>query len=146
MDSAPQIANPARTVRILHSAILVGLVVIGATFVVVLRLSRRPSPADASSLGLALAALSVALLGVALGALRSRIPERRPDQSLELYWSDARTRGAAVVLWAVVEAAGLLAAVGYFRASGIAPAAALVLSIATMIFLGPARLEADGAA
>ena len=140
-----QIASAARIVRMLYGTILAGLVAIEGTCVLALRLSPQPPPGESPRIGLVIAALPLALLGVAIGGVRARIPERRPDQSPDSYWSDASTRGAAIVLWAVVEVAGLLAAIGYFRTRGVVPAAALALALATMMLVRPARLEADGA-
>ncbi len=130
--------------RILYAGILTGQVAIGATFALVRRLSPRPL-VDAPGIGVALAVLALALLAVAVSALRPRLPERRSDQSADLYWSDARNRTLAIVLWVVVEGAGVLAAVGYLLTGSLASAGALALALATMILLLPARLEGEAA-
>src|SRR2546422_380016 len=134
-----------RVVRILHIALIVGLVLSGATLYLVRRVLQRPSVEDAPVLTLVLAAVAIVLLVLAVGALRPRVPERRPRQDPNAYWSEAGTRGAAIVLWAAIEGAGLVAAVGYFLTGGTAPAVGFALALATLILFPPGRLEGDGA-
>jgi hypothetical protein len=143
VDQAPQLPNAARIVRILHAAVFGGLVVIGLTFALVLRLALQAPLVPAAWIGVVLAVLALAVLAVAVSALRPRIPERRADQSADLYWSDARNRGLAIVLWVVVEGAGVLAAVGYFLTGSLVAAGALAVVLGAMILLGPARLSGE---
>ena len=77
MDRAPQLASAPRVVRILHIALIVGLVLSGATLYLVRRVLQRPSVEDAPVLTLVLAAVAIVLLVLAVGALRPRVPERR---------------------------------------------------------------------
>jgi hypothetical protein len=140
------VANAARIVRILHTALLGGLFMSGVTLYLVRRVSPPPSVGEGPTLAILLAVVSAVLLGVAMSVLRPRIPDRRPEQDSETYWRDANSRGAAIVLWATIEGAGMVGAVGYFLTGGIAPAVAFALAFAALLILRPARIDGDGAA
>ena len=86
-----------------------------------------------------------AFLGVALGAcalslfLRRRIPQRPSDESVDLFWTTAAT--PALLTWAPLEGASLLAVFLYAR-TGASPTSA-VAAVAMLLFvaLNPAHLE-----
>jgi hypothetical protein len=145
MDRPPQLPNASRVVRILHTALLGGLFLCGAVLYLVRRVSPPPAVGEAPTLTLVLAVGSVVLLGVAVGLLRPRVPDRRPEQDADAYWSDAGSRGPAIVLWATIEGAGLVGAVGYFVTGGTAPAVGFALALAALVLLRPGRLDGDGA-
>lgn len=86
-----------RSIRILHGALAVGLVLVGGTFFLLLRTQGRPL-GGAPNIGVVLAGLAVGLLFVASIVLRRRVPERRFDQSQDAYWASAEIRGASIVL------------------------------------------------
>ena len=115
-----------------------------------LYLVRRVSPTlpvqEDPVLSVALTVVPVVLLVIALGALRPKVPDRLPEQDSEAYWSDAGSRGPAIVLWATIEGAGLVGAVGHFLTGRTPPAVAFALALAALVVLGPGRLEGDGAA
>ena len=120
MNQGPPLANAPRVVRILHTALLGGLILSGATLYLARRLSQPPPVGEARVLTLVLAVVSVGVLVIAVGMLRPRVPERRSEQNPEAYWTDA-SRAAAIVLWAAIEGAGLVGAVGYFLTAAAAP-------------------------
>jgi len=91
------------------------------------------------------AGLAIVNLTVAFGLLRSRIPQRRTDQSPDDYWNNNEARGAAVVLWAVLEGSGLFCWIGYVMSGSIVPAAVGALVIAALITVRPSQLEGEGA-
>jgi hypothetical protein len=146
MDRAPQLANAPRVVRILHTALLGGLILSGAMLYLVRRVLQPPSVGEARVLTLVLAVVSVVLLVIAVGALRPKIPDRRPEQDVNAYWGDADSRGSAIVLWAAIEGAGLVGAIGYFLTGATAPAVAFALAFAALALFRPGRLEGDGTA
>lgn len=121
--------------------LLAGLAVSGTAFLVVLRMAHGPVMRGVPVVGLALAGCAVAVLGTAVTVLRARVPSRSPAQAPDAYWEDAGTRAAALVLWAVIEGAGLLAAVGYLVSGGMVPAAVFAAALGTIALLGPGRLE-----
>jgi hypothetical protein len=146
MDQAPQLANAPRVVRILHTALLGGLALSGATLYLVRRVLPPPAAGAAPVLTLVLAVVSVVLLAIGMGAPRPKGPDRRPEQDSDAYGGDAPSRGAAIMLWATIEGAGLVGAVGYFLTGGTAPAGAFALALAALALWRPGRLEGDGAA
>jgi hypothetical protein len=127
----------------MHFALVGGLVLAGVAVIVLVRVQGRPL-VDQPNVGIVLAGLAIGLLIVAVAVLRRRIPERRFDQSPDAFWASAETRGVSILLWAVVDGAGLVSWVGYAFTGGMAPAAAAVLSILTLIVFRPARLEREG--
>jgi hypothetical protein len=112
----------------------------GAILYLVRRLSSPPSVGDGPTFAIVFAVISVGLLGIALSVLRPRVPETRAGQQPDAYWRDAGSLGAALLLWATIEGAGMLGAVGYFLTGGIGPAIAFALALAALGILGPARL------
>ena len=145
MDQASQVAA-SRVVRILHTALLGGLTLCGAMLYFVRRVLQPPAVGEAPILTVVLAVTAVVLLVIAVGVLRPRIPDRRPEQDSDAYWRDATSRGAAIVLWATVEGAGLVGAVGYFLTGGTAPAVAFALALAALVLFRPGRLDGDAGA
>jgi hypothetical protein len=143
MDPTVTPIAAARGIRILHGALVAGLVLVGGTCVLLLRSQARPL-GGAPNVGVLLAGTAVALLIVASLVLRRSVPERRPDQSPDDYWAGTETRGACILLWAVVDGSGLVGWVGYVLTGEAAPAAAAALAIAALIVFRPSRLEGEG--
>ena len=129
-----------RAIRITHIALVLGLVLIAVTFVV-LRQRTGLILAFGPFLGVLLAAIALVNLILALGFLAPRLPRRPADQSPDDYWMRTETRGAAIILWVLVEGAGLLSWVGYLLTGAWAPAAVGVLAVASLALLGPTRFE-----
>ena len=145
MDPAVQPIAAARGARILHAALVIGLILVGATFFFLLRVQGQPLVGGGPLIGYVTAGLALLNLAVVLGLLRPRIPQRRMDQSPDDYWGTNEARGAAIIIWAMIEGAGLLSWVGYVLTGGIVPAAVAALSIVALIMLRPSQLEGDGA-
>jgi len=131
----------ARLVRILHLALLVGMTLCGAVLYFVRRMPHAPSIGGIPALALAFAVVPVLLLVVALAVLRPRVPERPTGQDADAYWSELGSRGASLVLWATIEGAGLVGAVGYYLTGATAPAVAFGLALAALVLFRPGRLE-----
>jgi hypothetical protein len=96
--------------------------------------------------GIAFAAVAVTQIGVALLVFRRRIPSRPFNQSVEDYWSVNAVRSSSIVLWALLEGAGLFAAVGYLLTGALAAAAVGLVALFALITVRPSRLEDVGAA
>ncbi len=136
--------SAARGARILHLALAGGLALVGGVFFV---LESAGGPWGGARIpGVGFAAVSVAQIVVALGWFRPRVPARSFNQSVEDYWSSADIRGAAILVWALLEGAGLFSWVGYLLTGGIFPAAAALLALVLLVGVRPSRLEGDGAA
>ena|SRR5437867_2241777 len=137
---ATQPIAAASATRIIHAALAIGLVLVGATFVVLLRVLGR-SFRFGPSIGYVTAGLAVVNTTVAVAFLRPRIPQRRADQALDDYWLMNEVRGASIIVWALIEGAGLLSWVGYLLTGRLVSAATAVLAIWGLIMVRPSRLE-----
>jgi len=143
MDPAVQPVAAARGARIIHAALVIGQILVGATFLFLLRELGRPLGGGSPLIGYAAAGLALVNLSVAFVLLRPRIPQRSTDQSPDDYWSRTEVRGAAILIWAAVEGSGLVCWVGYVMSGNIVPAGVAVLSIITLIVLSPSRIDGD---
>lgn len=126
---------------ILHAALVIGQILVGATFFFLLRTQGQPLAGGNPLIGYVTAGLAIVNLTVAFGLLRSRIPQRRTDQSPDDYWRNNEARGAAVLMWAVLEGSGLFCWIGYVMTGSIVPAAVGALAIAALITVRPSQLE-----
>ncbi len=140
MNQNPNTPGAAQTVRIIHAAMVAGVVLAGGTFVFMVR-TRGHAPEEAATLGIVMPVVAVGLLLVAASVLRRRVPERSARQSADGYWAVVETRGAALVLWAVTEGAALVSLVGYFLSGALAAAAVGAAALATLVLYRPSRLE-----
>lgn len=145
MNQTSQTVSAARGARILHLALAGGLALVGGVFLVLESAAGGPLSGPRIP-GVAFAVVSVAQIVIALGWFRQRVRPRAFSQSVEDYWSSADIRGAAIVVWALLEGAGLFSWVGYLLIGGIVPAATAVLALVLLVGVRPSRLEADGAA
>ncbi len=127
--------------RLIHMVLVLGTTLSGVVFVVVRRVTPPPALAQASVIGIVLAVSAIGMVGVALTVLRPRVPQQAPEQSIDDYWGDATVRMTAMTLWAVVEGASLLGAVGYLLTGATAPGLALALGVVTLLSLRPSRFE-----
>jgi hypothetical protein len=131
----------ARAMRLIHLALTLGLTLAGVVFVIVRRVQQMPALVQSPAVAIALTVAAISTLVVAVTVVRPRVPEQTPEQTPDLYWGDATVRMTVMVLWAAVEGAGMLGAVGYFLTGAPAPAIALVIGIVTLATLGPRRFE-----
>ncbi len=104
----------------------------------------EPAPTVAGARSARILHAALVIGSILVGFFRPRIPQRRMDQGPDEYWMTTEARAAAVLVWAMVEAAGLIAWVGYFLTGRAVPAAVAALAVVTLITLRPSRLEGDG--
>lgn len=120
----------------LHRSLLTGLLILTGVMMVIRSGDMGPRSADLNqTLGYSLSALSFVLVAVAVLLLKPRVPAREPRQPVEEYWASA-TR-TILPMWFVMEAAGMIAIVGYFLTGHAVTAAAIGISIAAFIWYGP---------
>lgn len=139
MTTPQAIAVPARTMRLIHAAMVTGV----CLFALVAHFKLRPTMTTPN--GLSAPEVQRTMLGVALGLcavavlLRRRVPRRSANESADAFWLTARP--AAMVMWAPLEGACLASVVLYANTG--APAAIAVFAIALVLFitLNPASLE-----
>lgn len=127
--------------RVIHLVLTLGLTLAGVMFFIVRRVQELPALVHSPAVGIALTAAAISALFAAVTVVRPRVPPQAPEQTPDMYWGDATVRMTVLVLWAAVDGAGLLGAVGYLLTGATAPAIALVLGIVTLATLGPGRFE-----
>lgn len=132
-----------QSVRMIHRALLSGLLVISAAFLFI-ALGRHNAPlmtaGDTTSLvGDVLAACGIMLIVLGLFILKPRVPLRSSGEDDAAYWRMAI--GPVIVVWAVVEGSGIIAAIGALLTRSPAPALAVAIAIGCLILLGPSHFE-----
>lgn len=140
MTTSQTVAAPARSMRLIHAAMITGVLL----FALVVHFKLRPTMATSNAEWSP--AMARTLLGVALGAcavallLRRWVPRRSAGESPDAYWSST-ARSAAMIMWAPLEAACLASIVVYLNTG--TPIAIGVGAIALVLFLvlNPAALE-----
>lgn len=140
MDPAASPIAPARAVRLLHFSLTASVTLMGAVFIMLVRVQHR-SLGVTRDVGLILAGISVGLVAVGSTVARRRIPERTSDQSPDTFWANPGATGGAIVLWAFIEGAGLVGWVGYLLTGVTAAAVAAVIAIGALLVFRPSRLE-----
>ena len=131
----------AANAPLLHRFLGIGMTLLAAVFVGMMALGIGPllkeTEGDSSLLGYLMAGLALAIIGVARLVLKPRVPERRPGQSVQDYWSSTDTAGRIMLVWFLLEGGSILAAIA-FLLTGVA-AAGLVMAggIALFWLTGP---------
>ena len=134
----------SRLLKILHRGLIAGLVIVAAVFVYVRRTVDQAF-LGAPVVGYVTAAVGLINLVVAIAFLLPRIPPRSGAEAPDDYWSRFEVRTASIILWALVEGAGLVALVGYLLTGSLAAAVVVALAIAALMVARPTRIEGDGA-
>lgn len=88
-----------------------------------------------------LAALSLALIGIAYAVLKPRVPTRVLGQTADEFWTDQQAASNSLLFWALLEAASLAATVGYFLTGVTAMAPAIVVALAVYWISGPSTFD-----
>lgn len=136
-------ASSLRVVRIAHAALAIGLIWVGVTFVLLLRVFGMDF-GFGSGLAPIFAGVSAAILAVALLFLRGRTPARPMNQAPEDYWASNEVLTGAIAFWAALEGAGLVGWTGYLLTGHLLPAAMGAVAILVLLVFRPARIEGQG--
>lgn len=136
-------ASSLRVVRIVHAALAIGLIWVGVTFVLLLRVFRFDFGFDAM-LGRVFAGVGVGALAIALLFLRGRTPARPMNQAPEDYWAANDVLAGAIPFWAAIEGAGLVGWTGYLLTGDLVPAGVALAAIVVLLVFRPSRLEGQG--
>jgi len=142
MDQSSPAVSAARAFRVVHLALIVGLLLLAVVLVLVrqtIRFQLFPSGVAAPAFALA----AFALLFVAATMLRRKVPTRRFEQTAETYWNSVETRAGAIVLWAVAQGAGLIGTIGFFLTANPLPLGVTLLALGALVAFRPSRLESD---
>ena len=136
--TAPQASSPtAQTARIIHGAMAAGVIMFAiiAHFVLVPKASPEGGLAGVIPilLGLALALCVVAIL------LSTRVPRPADEDTANSFWKAAGSQ--ALIAWALLEGAGLLAVVLYSITASRAAIAIAGVAVFILVLLNPRYFE-----
>ena len=132
-------STPTQAVPLLHRFLLAGLAVLTGVFAFLRSRGIAPLPpgdSETTVIGYTFAALSIVLLVISLLLFKPRIPRRKPQQTIEQYWSSPDTQHV-LVMWFLMEGAGLLSAIGFFISGELAPIATLAIALVVFWMNGP---------
>ena len=93
---------------------------------------------DSAMIANMLAAIPIALLAVALLVLKPRVPARQPGQTAEAFWSKLEVVSKVMLVWFLMEGAGVISAVGFLLIGGNVAAIVMGVTIAAFWMCGPA--------
>ena len=130
----------ARTVRVMHAALVFGVVLAGAVFVY-RTVTVGPAFLGAPLIGYVTAAFALVNLAIATAFLLPRIPSRSSAEAPDDYWIRSEVRTATIIVWAVLEGSSLIALVGYFLTGNVVPAIVAAVAIVALAVARPARIE-----
>ena len=124
------------TARIIHLALAACVLL----FLVVAWFVGPAAGAPAAGLDTLVTVLPLGCLGLFLGAivLARRLPSRSPAQTADEWW--AANLPTAIVTWAMLEGAGLLAAVTFFMTGHRAAALWAVIAVLLLLWHAPGRM------
>jgi hypothetical protein len=132
------------TVPLLHRFLGIGLVAMATVFVTLGYLGIAPllPPESASTvIAYAMSGISVVVGIVALLFLKPRVPDRKPGQSVEQFWSAPDAGARVLPVWFLLEGAGITASVGYLLTGELASLIVSALAIAAFWLCGPSVFD-----
>ena len=133
-------ATPAATVPLLHRFLGIGLVMVATVFVALGFVGIAPLlPREGASpvIAYAMSGVAVVLGVVALLFLKPRVPDRKPGQSVEQYWSAPEAGARVLPVWFLLEGAGMTSAIGYLLTGEPVALIVAVLAITAFWLCGP---------
>jgi hypothetical protein len=119
-----------------------GLVVIAMAFLAITRLGSAPlRPIDEFTpyIVYASAGFAVGLMAVVLVVFKPRVPARGAGQPIAEYWAVPEVSAAVVLVWFLLEGAGIIATIGYGLTGQTVPALAMGLTIVAYWLCGPGQ-------
>ena len=133
----------AQTARVLHAALLGGLLAISAVFLV-LAFGAHAAPLIVArtttvTIGYLLAGCAMISIVTGVGVLKPRVPPRTSGQDDAAFWLVAL--GPVMSVWAIVEGAGIMAAVGALLTGLLAPAIVVVIALGCLVMFRPGYFE-----
>jgi hypothetical protein len=135
MHPAPVTGQPRPTVesgRQLHRLLGAGVSALAAVFLGMTYFGAAPLlPAGTAPLAARYGpgAASLAILLIALFVFKPRVPDRLSTQTIDEFWASPEVGAKVVLLWFLLEGAGILAAVGYLLTGEPLPALAMALAV-----------------
>lgn len=131
LPNAPGAGSP-----LLHRFLGIGMTGVAVVFAGMMALGFGPLLREPDGgirlIGYVMAGLAAVEAGVALLVMKRRVPERRPSQSAQEFWSNTDTVNKILMVWFLLTGAGTLSAIA-FLLSGL-PAAAVVAAYIIVLF------------
>ena len=133
----------AQTARVIHGALLGGLLAIAAVFLFLVFGMHvgplMPEGKTTAMIGYLLAACALLSMVAGFALLKPHVPTRSSGQDAAAFWSAAL--GPAISVWAVVEGSGIMAAVGALLTGLLAPAIVVVIALGCLVMVRPSQLD-----
>ena len=125
---------PPANAPLLHRLLGIGLVLLAAVFFVLTIVASHRSCGRQQPCADCVHVVRVGRRAgaVALLFFKPRVPERRPEQLVEKFWSMPEVSAKVSLVWFLMEGAGVLAGVGYLLTGE--PVTALVMALAIVAF------------
>ena len=136
--TTPVGVGQSRTVRAIHAAFVIGLILFALVVHFVVRPRWTSAPLESLIVNVILAvSLSASLLGLLV--LRGRVPRKSTDESADLYWTKAAL--PALVTWASLEGGALLAFTAYLLSGATSALAVGAMAVVGLIVVTPSHFE-----
>ena len=132
--------TPATGPVLLHKLLGVGLVIVAGAMIIA-RHSAGDSPQGSRMPAYVIAGVSAVMLGAALMLLKPLVPRRKTGQTVAAYWGDAAVVPKALLVWFILEGAGVTASISYFLGGGAYALVAIAAAVAAYWMNGPAVFE-----
>ena len=137
MPATHPMSNPQpATVPMLHRFLGIGITLLAVVFIVMTALGFAPLLATDDEttpmFGYGLSGIAIVLAVVALLVYKPRVPERRPGQTVEQFWTDADAVQTIMPVWFLLEGAATLSAIGFLMSGE--PVALLTTGLAIIAF------------
>ena len=132
------------TVPLLHRFLGIGLVMVATVFVTLNYVGVAPLlPREGASAAIAYAmsGISVVMGMVALLFLMPSVPDRKPGQSVEQFWSAPEAGAKVLPVWFLLESAGIAASTGYLLTGEPVSLIVSALAIAAFWLCGPSVFD-----
>ena len=124
----------------LHRFLGIGLVILLVTAAVMKTVGKVPllPPDDVTrTIAYIFSGISAALVLFALFVFKPAVPERRPGETTETYWTTQATVMKIMRVWFVLEGAGVMSIVGFFMTGHLIVLIAAAASVSIFWRCGP---------
>lgn len=134
--------SPRASAPLLHRFLGIGLVLLTVA-AGALRLAGTipmlPPDEATALLGPSFAVIAAALIVMVWFIFTPAVPQRRPGQSIDAYWTDPAVLAKVMRVWFLAEGAGVLSLVGYFITGSSIVAATAGVALVSFWLCGPSR-------
>ena len=137
---APPQGPAAANVPLMHRFLGFGLFAIATAAVAVKSLGAVSTPPRGDftqMLAFVFSGITVVMALVAFLVLKPRVPERKPGQTVDAYWSTPEVAAKAMLVWFLLEGGAIMGVLGYFLTGEVVAAGAALFGVAAFWLCGP---------